>query len=234
MKALTWTLRFVTGALFLASVTTHAAPVYEQPWNSAAADAGAFSDLNQRLAGQFMLSADATITGASWFGTMFSSDPLNTGDSWGFHVEFRSQAAGLPDQFGMLLHTNTLAAVTDTGIDIAGERAYRFDATWGIPLDLDAGVPYWFSALNAGSQSTFRWTEATTGMASALGTSLGSWVPLNDPNRTPLNFTLHATLNGVPEPTALALITIALAGFAFGRRRNSKPKLECQRLTTGA
>ncbi len=69
-----------------------AAVVYENPWNNLATDAGSFSQPNGERAAEFILATDTTVKRATWYGTMFSSDPLNTGDTWNFIVNFYSDA----------------------------------------------------------------------------------------------------------------------------------------------
>ncbi len=54
----------------LGSVASHAATVFQNPWNPAAPYGGAFSQPSQILAGRFMLAENATVNGASWYGTM--------------------------------------------------------------------------------------------------------------------------------------------------------------------
>jgi hypothetical protein len=210
--------------LIAAPVAVHAVVVYEQPWNSAASEGGAFSHATQQLAAEFVLSQAATINGATWFGTMFSTDPLDTGDTWLFNLNFYEDATGnVPGD--LILNTAVLAAVTETGVSIGSEMAYRFDATLSSPINLDSGVTYWFSTVNVQQMNTFRWTESTSGLDTAMSPNGTGWNQLSesDPNnvtRTPLNFTLHGALtNSVPEPTSILLMTIGLAGLGFMRRK---------------
>lgn len=80
-------------------------------------------------AGKFVLAAGASADRATWYGTMLSSDPLNTGDTWPFLLTFYTNTLSeLPG--GVLASAPVTASVTDTGVDINSERAYLFDATF--------------------------------------------------------------------------------------------------------
>jgi hypothetical protein len=219
MKRLLVAAALVAGAPVFAG----AAVIYTQTVNFAATDAGAFSQPGQVLAGEFLLGGAASVTRATWYGTMFSPDPLNTGDVWSFTLNFHTDSGGLPGS----THATAavIASVTDTGLNIAdssfgSERLYLFDASFSA-VGLAAATPYWFSALNTGTSGTFRWTEATSGMDSAIaGSSAGPWSPWSETTRTPLNFTLHdSDVAPIPEPSTVALLGSALLALARSRRR---------------
>lgn len=115
------------------SAQAQAVQVFENPWNMGASDGGSFSQASQMLAGQFSLASATTVNRATWYGTMNSTDPLNTGDMWNFDVVFRMDVAGAP---GAIISTAAVvAAVTDTGVDLLGQRSYLFDAMFpGVAL----------------------------------------------------------------------------------------------------
>ncbi len=181
--------------------------VFNNPWDSTAIDAGGFSHFSQVLAGEFDLTAGAAVSDASWRGTMFSPDPLNTGDTWNFDVLFYNNNGGIP---GSVFATRSVIAdVADTNINISGERVYIFDVSFN-PVNLAANTTYFFTALNTGSQGTFRWNMGTdTNYSGWFGTG-GSWTNLG--SRAPLNFSLS-----IPTPATASLL--GLAGLSAIRRR---------------
>lgn len=185
--------------------------VFENPWDPNASDAGAFSQGNQLVAGEFDLASGATVALASWHGTMFSADPLDTGDTWNFDVVFWSNSGGQPG--AEISRQSVVADVTDTGLNIAGERVYEFEASF-TGVTLSGSTTYFFSVENTGTQNTFRWNIGTDAAYSGWFTndSGGSWNDLGPDNREPLNFRLS-----VPAPASMALL--GLGGLAAFRRR---------------
>jgi hypothetical protein len=183
--------------------------VFNNPWDANQSDAGGFSQPSQILAGEFDLTGNAAVSGASWRGTMFSADPLDTGDTWNFDVIFYNDNGGVPG--GSFATQSVVALVTDTGVDISGERVYIFDASFA-PVNMSGSTTYFFTALNTGATETFRWNMGTDTSYSAWFSTDGggNWNDLD--TRSPLNFSLS-----VPAPGALALL--GFAGIAATRRR---------------
>jgi len=183
--------------------------VFMNPWDANATDAGAFSQPSQTLAGEFDLSANAGVSSASWRGTMFSADPLDTGDMWNFDLNFHADNGGQP---GSIIEMRSVSAfVTDTGVDISGERVYEFDADFS-SVALSGSTTYFFSVINTQQDNTFRWNIGTDTNYSGWFTSDNgnSWADLQ--TRAPLNFTLS-----VPAPSSVALL--GFAGAIASRRR---------------
>lgn len=201
----------VTPSAVILALLAAAAPaqvVFDNPWDPNATDAGGFSQPSQILAGEFDLAANAGVVQASWRGTMFSQDPLDTGDTWNFDLVFYNDNGGMP---GSTFATHAVVAdVTDTGVNILDERVYIFDATFPA-VALSGGVTYFFSVINAGQSDTFRWNLGTDTSYSGWFTTDGggTWNDVMD--RGPLNFQLL-----VPAPSTALLL---LLGAAAHRRR---------------
>lgn len=212
------------GATVLVAPVASAQTVFTNPWNSGAPDAGAWSQPTQMLAGQFKLSANAAVNGASWYGTMFSADPLNTGDIWAFDVLFLNDVAG---PSGLVASRSVVASVFDTGIDVASgvgpdERAYLFTASFS-DVSLSGATSYFLSVLNTQQVNTFRWsTGLDASYAGFFSLDAGSsWSDLGA--RAPLNFSLESTTTATPEPATYLLMGTGLffvAGFASRRKRS--------------
>jgi hypothetical protein len=185
-------------------------------------DAGAFSQPTQLLASRFSLANAATVTGASWFGSMYpSADPLNTGDTWAFDMIFRSNAGGTP---GAVIATRSVTAtVFETAFTLndvltPGAHVYRFDASFS-GVALLGSTDYFFSAVNTGVQSTFRWNRGTVPDAAALSSDGGStWSSTALGTRAPLAYQLSASTT-VPEPSSVLLLASALPLVAHAVRR---------------
>ncbi|MFG0241791.1 MAG: PEP-CTERM sorting domain-containing protein [Phycisphaerales bacterium JB054] len=195
--------------------------VFENAWDSTTSmDAGSFSDQSQILAGSFDLLAAADVSSASWRGTMFSRDPLDTGDTWSFDVVFYSDNAGVPD--AVLGSTSVIADVLDTGLDKSDiwglERVYEFSAEFA-DVSLAAGTTYWFSVVNTGQSSTFRWNLGTDANYSGVWSDTGGTTWRDAADRQPLNFILNAET--IPLPTSSALAGLGLLGLGLRRRRES-------------
>ena len=206
-------------AVLLGSTVSNAALVFENPWDSAASNAGGFSQPGQIFAGRFSLVGGASVDRATWYGTMYSEDPLDTGDTWLFDIVFRTDAAGLP---GAVLSTSAVvASVTDTEFDVAGERAYLFDASFA-DVALAGGTSYFMSAINTGAQSTFRWNLGLDAAYLSYYSTNGGASWSQDGSRPTVNFALYDESVGpvVPAPGALLLAGLGVSTATWLRRRS--------------
>jgi hypothetical protein len=185
--------------------------------NGAATNAGAFSQSGQRLASQFYLASASSVDRATWHGTMYSADPLDTGNTWSFDLVIYGDASGLPGS--ALASYPVTASVIDTGVNIGGERVYQFDASFDA-VALPAEASYWFSVVNTGTQNTFRWTRATVGLGTARS-STASWRVYSEPAHTPPNFALHAASARTPG-AALEQLLGSVTGVGPGKSLAAK------------
>jgi hypothetical protein len=216
--------------VLLGPTAANATQVFINPWDSGASEAGGFAQPGMYTpAGEFSLIGPATVNRATWYGTMFSPDPLNTGDTWSFDVVFWTENNGLPD--GILSRASVVASVTDTGLDIADlswgrERAYVFDASFG-GVALSGNTPYFMSVINTGTPDTFRWNLGLDAAHPAYVGIYSSWngttMWVQEPLRPILNFALYdeGSTPAVPAPGALLLTGLGASMAAWLRRRGT-------------
>lgn len=201
--------------LFFSSMSSNAALMFENALDASSDDAGGFSHINQVLAGEFSLGVSGNIDRATWNGTMFSADPLDTGDEWTFDLVFRNAINGMPGD--IISSSSVVATVTDTGEDIQFERSYLFDASFS-EIFFDMGSSYFISVINTGDQNTFRWNLAQDDLYAGykLNNASSEWSDLA--SRSPLNFSLYNTRIGVPEPTSGVLFGLGLLAMYLSRK----------------
>lgn len=204
-------IRTLMAIVGVSTAAAYAQVVFTNPWDAGAHDGGSFSDHSQVLAGEFDLTGPANVEAASWRGTMFSPDPLNTGDTWQFDVLFYNDNSGKPG--APFASRSVIAAVTDTGVDLGGERVYGFDATFA-PVALAGNTTYFFTALNTGTQTTFRWNWGTDTNYSDWKDQSGGTGAWTSMGPVPLSFQLS-----VPAPGSLALL--GLGGLVAARPRRA-------------
>lgn len=204
-------------SILIVPTGANATLIFENSRDASASDAGAFSQGNQILVREFSLAAGAVVNRSTWYGTMFSSDPLNTGDTWNFDIVFRANSGGLPG--GSISTSSVAASVIDTGLNIGGERVYIFDAVF-TDIALAESTSYFLSVINTGTQDTFRWNVGLDNSFAGYFSQDGgaSWRD-GLGSRAPLNFALYDGRVSVPEPTSMVLLVIGLAGIGFARKK---------------
>jgi hypothetical protein len=165
----------------------------------------------QQVADNFSLTADSVAGAASWHGFYGGFDQNHqppAGDETMRVRLYQSRASdGLP---GNVLYEEAFlnATRTWTGRIVEGqfnEREYRFDANLSQPVPLQAGVRYWFEAVQVGNiTSTFRLEYSLTDLNhyALLFTGVPDWISSN--STSDLSFRLYA----VPEPMTLFMLML--------------------------
>ncbi|GMV25272.1 MAG: hypothetical protein AMXMBFR58_13030 [Phycisphaerae bacterium] len=211
-------MRNVVLALAIAgSVTSIASarPLYVKDLNLNG-DNGAFAYVDQQIADDFMLAADASVSQATWYGNFISSgDPFNTGAQFTFAVRFYNDTGSGP-ALTAFSEQLVVATLSDTGLSQENDAIYHFAANLN-PVGLSGGVKYYLNIEEIDSTTpkpSFRWNNGANDiddnvMYFTQGAS--GWNQSGEP-RTGCAFTLD-----VPAPSAAL---VGLAGVvAVGRRR---------------
>lgn len=208
--------RLIVLLFCFSSMSANADLIFQNAFDAELLDAGGFSQFNQILAAEFVLDESADIDRATWNGSMFSKDPLDTGDAWVFDVVFLNAINGMPGD--IISQTSVLASVTDTGTNILSERSYVFDASFST-LSLDMGSSYFISVINTGDQNTFRWNLGQEDLYGGYQTRniAHGWDDLG--LRSALSFSLYSTTVSAPEPTSYALLGLGLLAVYLSRKR---------------
>jgi hypothetical protein len=174
------------------------------------------SDPDSQVWGEFVLSANAFITG------VFSDNLLNTvvtGADW----EIRS---GCPNGCPLIASGSTQTpTVTPTGRSGFGYNEFMVEIT-GINVALTAGVMYWINVEPIGNGTGHSYNTTTSG-ANCVGTPCGNGMSylLPEDTFTSTNFSM-GVIGPVPEPETWALLGGGLTALLIAacRRRSFQPK----------
>lgn len=206
-------------SILTVSTAANATLIFENIRDGSIWTNGGFSQNSQVLAGEFSLSSAAIANRVAWYGTMYSPDPLNTGDRWTFDIVFRDLdlPSWMPIPGVIIAKSSVVASVIDTGLDLNGERVYLFDTVFS-DTALAGNTSYFLSIINTGTQNTFRWNYGLDNPFQSYGSHNegSSW---DTRLGRPLNFSLYNETVTVPEPGTVFLFGISLAAMGFARKQ---------------
>lgn len=229
----------------------------ESPWTGTFN--GYYSTTNgQQIADYFVMPTTSAVQAISWNGN--SVNDTDQGDLHGvasmdFRVRFYLDDLSLPVQARLLDHRPSLvpfyeadvtALVSPTGNESLDHQnsLFRFSASLGVPLTLNAGQTYWISLLGRSPSKEFAWALSAAGNSvfrpypqSASGSSDGTaWYENANLGHSHLTYTLfdrpfpfpnpdpETSPNPVPEPApiALAFASIPIGVDYLWRRRKAR------------
>lgn len=203
----------VVAALGLAGTLASARPLYEKPL-LLNGDDGAYAYSGQQIADDFMLSSDASVSQATWYGNFLGlGDSFDTGATFTFALRFYADTGSGPAASAFDAQ-EVVATLTDPGINQGGDAIYHFSANLS-PVGLLGGVKYYLNVEEIDPTTpkpSFRWNNGSVdGDDDVMYFNSGSgWNQSDDP-RSGNAFSL-----GVPAPcTAL----VGMGGVFMSSRR---------------
>jgi len=179
-------------------------------------EGGAFSDVNQIMADNFVTGSSASVTGITFWGSFFlAGNPFPSGGSRNVLARFYDNNGGQP---GLLLGSQTISTTfaATGGLSGSGDEVYKFDWSGPAFFSATAGTQYWLSIMDTEGTNSFRWHNGLNGDGNAAFSTDGtnSW-SFSGGDRGDMAFVLNPTV--VPEPASM--IALGLGAAAVLRRR---------------
>ena len=216
-------LRLFAAGVVLSSAAASASPiVYSQPvsysgsWRASESANGVqvFWSYDN-----FTLSADRHLTGVTWWGAYvnYGTNTLPAPDTTAFEFRFYADAGSKPGNLLYAQSTSTFTPFYLGGSTVDGEPAsvYRLSADLPLAFNAQGGTTYWLSIVSHSATYTpivFAWGVGTGGDALSLQNGSGAAFQSFNTDRA-------FQLRSVPEPSSLALVTLAFGTLAIGRFR---------------
>ena len=208
---------FGAGALALLATSTNAAVLYSQPSNGAAFFASQFDTAGNSIFAttydNFKLGSSASVSSISFTGE-YDVDPSPPPFVSGFTLSIYSDSSGQP---GGLLYTQNVAG--NANETLVGGEIFTYGINLTSPFAATGGTTYWVSVVSdLALPVVWGWVSGTGGDGLAYQDVSGSRLQFQND----LAFTLSGDATSVPEPIALSLFGIGLAGAVAMRRRAKK------------